>query len=77
MRKLTKRFGLLLVTLLLIGPFFVPVNTSGTLSKEDANKSVWGDQSKWIELAGHEVHYVTAGDPESKRFLDWKPRESQ
>ena len=69
MRKLTKRFGLLLVTLLLIGPFFVPVNTSGTLSKEDAAKSVWGDQSKWIELAGHEVHYVTAGDPESKRLI--------
>jgi pimeloyl-ACP methyl ester carboxylesterase len=53
----------------LIGPFFIPVNTSGTLTKEEAAKTVWGEQSNWVELAGHEVHYVTAGDPNSGRLI--------
>ena len=69
MRKTLKRVSIALVAVLLIGPFFIPVNTSGTLTKEDAAKTVWGEQSNWIELAGHEVHYVTAGDPNSDRLI--------
>ena len=59
--------GLLLV--LLIGPFLVPVNTSGTLTKEEAAEEVWGSQSQFVELAGQEVHYVTAGSPSSKKLI--------
>ena len=59
--------GLLLV--LLIGPFLVPVNTSGTLTKEQAAEEVWGSQSQFVELAGQEVHYVTAGSPSSKKLI--------
>ena len=69
MKKLLKRLGLILLAVLLIGPFFIPVNTSGTLTKEEAAKTVWGKQSNWVELAGHEVHYLTAGDPNSDRLI--------
>lgn len=69
MKKLLKRLGLVLLAVLLIGPFLIPVNTSGTLTKEEAAKTVWGEKSNWVELAGHEVHYVTAGDPNSNRLI--------
>ena len=69
MRKTLKRVSIALAAVLLIGPFFIPVNTSGTLTKEEAAKSVWGAKSNWVELAGHEVHYVTAGDPNSDRLI--------
>ena len=69
MRKTLKRIGIALLAVLLIGPFLIPVNTSGTLTKEEAAKTVWGEQSNWVELAGHEVHYVTAGDPNSDRLI--------
>lgn len=69
MRKYIKRLGLVLLALLLIGPFLIPVKTSGTLTKEQAAKQVWAGQSNWIELADHEVHYVTAGDPNSDRLI--------
>ena len=64
-----KRIGIALLAVLLIGPFLIPVNSSGTLTKEEAAKTVWGEQSNWVELAGHEVHYVTAGDPNSDRLI--------
>ena len=69
MRKTLKRVSIALAAVLLIGPFFIPVNTSGTLTKEEAAKALWGAKSNWIELAGHEVHYVTAGDPNSDRLI--------
>ncbi len=69
MRKILKRVGLILLAVLLIGPFLIPVKTSGTLTKEQAAATVWGGQSNWVELAGHEVHYVTAGDPSSDRLI--------
>ena len=69
MRKFLKWFGLSLLGLVLIGPFLVPVNTSGTLTKEQAAAEIWNGESKWVELAGHEVHYVEAGDPESGRLI--------
>ncbi len=58
-----------LLAVLLVGPFLIPVNTSGTLTKEQAAEEVWGSESKFVELAGQEVHYVTAGDPTSKRLI--------
>ena len=69
MKKFLKWFGLGLLGILLIGPFLVPVNTSGTLTKEQAASEIWGGESKWVELAGHEVHYVDTGDPESDRLI--------
>ena len=69
MKKFLKRAGLGLLALLLIGPFLVPVNTSGTLTKEQAAEELWGGSSQWVELAGHEVHYVEAGDPDSERLI--------
>ena len=69
MRKTLKRVSVALAAVLLIGPLFIPVNTSGTLTREEAAKSVWGAKSNWVELAGHEVHYVTAGDPNSDRLI--------
>jgi pimeloyl-ACP methyl ester carboxylesterase len=68
-QKFLKWFGLGLLGVLLIGPFLVPVGTSGTLTKEQAAAEIWNGQSKWVELAGHEVHYVEAGDPESDRLI--------
>jgi len=68
-RKILKRVGLILLAVLLIGPFLVPVKTSGTLTKEQAAATVWGGQSNWVELAGHEVHYVAAGDPNSDQLI--------
>ena len=69
MKKFLKWFGLGLPGILLIGPFLLPVNTSGTLTKEQAASEIWGGESKWVELAGHEVHYVDTGDPESDRLI--------
>ena len=60
-------FGLL--ALLLIGPFLVPVNTSGTLTKEEAAAKLWGGQSQFVNLAGHDVHIIEAGDPNSENLL--------
>ncbi len=55
--------------MLLVGPFLIPVNSSGTLTKEEAAAEIWGSESKFVELAGQEVHYVTAGNPSSKRLI--------
>lgn len=54
---------------LLVGPFLIPVNSTGTLTKEAAAEEVWGSQSQFVELAGQDVHYVTAGSPSSKRLI--------
>ena len=53
----------------LIGPFAVPVETSGTLTKEQAAAELWGSKSQFVELAEHEVHLVTAGNPGSDRLI--------
>jgi len=68
-RKSVKRFGLILLAVLLIGPFLIPVSTSGNLTKEEAAENIWAGKSNWVELADHEVHYVTAGDPNSDRLI--------
>jgi pimeloyl-ACP methyl ester carboxylesterase len=55
--------------LLLVGPFLVPVNTTGTQTKEEAAQALWQSKSNFTELAGHQVHYVTSGDPDSERLI--------
>jgi pimeloyl-ACP methyl ester carboxylesterase len=67
--RLIRRLALLLLLALLFGPFLIPVNTSGTLSKEQAAERVWAGHSKFVELASHEVHLVEAGDPNSENLL--------
>lgn len=52
-----------------MGPFLVPVNTTGIYTKEQAAENLWGGKSNFVELAGHEVHYVTAGNPEAERLI--------
>jgi pimeloyl-ACP methyl ester carboxylesterase len=69
MKKILKWVGLGLLGILLIGPFLIPVNTSGTLTKDVAAQELWSGQSNWIELAGHEVHFVEAGDQEADRLI--------
>lgn len=68
MKKL-RIFLLVVLGAILFVPFLIPVDTSGTLTKEQAAQSLWGEQSKFVELAGHEVHYVEAGDPSSERLI--------
>lgn len=58
-----------LAAALVFGPFLVPVETSGTLTKEQAAAELWGGRSKFVELAGHEVHLVTAGREDSDRLI--------
>ena len=68
-KRFLKWSGLGLIAALLIGPFLIPVNTSGTLTKEQAAAELWQGQSKWIEILDHDVHYVEAGDPNSDRLI--------
>lgn len=68
MKKL-RVFLMVLFGAVLVVPFLIPVNTSGTLTKEAAASALWGNESKFIEVAGHEVHYVEAGDPDSENLL--------
>jgi len=58
-----------LLAAVLIVPFLIPVNSSGTLTNTEAAAEIWGDRSEFIELAGHDVHYVTAGEPEADKML--------
>ena len=55
--------------MLLVGPFLIPVSTTGIYTKEQAAENLWGGKSNFVELAGHEVHYVASGDPESERLI--------
>jgi pimeloyl-ACP methyl ester carboxylesterase len=69
MKRRTKIVLGSILGLLLIGPFLIPVNSSGTLSNTEAAAQVFGDRSKFVEVAGHDVHYLTAGDPSSDRLI--------
>ena len=62
-------FLLVILAAVLVVPFLIPVNTSGTLTKEEAAYSVWGSQSKFVTLGSHEVHLVEAGNPNSENLL--------
>jgi pimeloyl-ACP methyl ester carboxylesterase len=54
---------------LLLGPFLVPVSTSGTLTNAEAANELWLERSEFVEVAGHEVHFVSAGDPNSDKLI--------
>ncbi|NQV92741.1 MAG: alpha/beta hydrolase [Candidatus Aquiluna sp.] len=69
MKKFLKTFGLGAVALLLIGPFFIPVNTSGTLTNKEAAASSWEGKSQFEIFAGHQVHFVTAGNPADETLI--------
>jgi pimeloyl-ACP methyl ester carboxylesterase len=58
-----------IAALVMVGPFLVPVESSGTLTKEEAAEELWQGQSKFVEIVNHEVHYVEAGDPSSDRLI--------
>lgn len=58
-----------IAALVLVGPFLVPVESSGTLTKEEAAAELWQGKSKFVEVLNHEVHYVEAGDPSSDRLI--------
>ena len=68
-KKRTKVVLLGIAAVLLFGPFLVPVNSSGTLTNQEAARELWGDRSEFLELAGHDVHMVRAGDPNSEKLL--------
>ena len=70
--RVKKRTKIVLATLaavLVFGPFLVPVQSSGTLTNQEAAKELWGERSEFLELAGHDVHLVRAGDPTSEKLL--------
>ena len=54
---------------LLAGPFLVPVNTSGTLTYQEAANQMWDGKSQYLEANNHQIHFVTAGDKDSDRVL--------
>ena len=58
-----------ILSLLLVGPFLIPVNSSGTLTNVEAANAQFGDKSKFIEVVGHDVHYLTSGDKDSDRLI--------
>lgn len=58
-----------LAAALLVGPFLVPVNSTGTLTNKEAAAELWGDRSQFVEVLDHEVHLVTAGDQNSDRLI--------
>ena len=69
MKRRTKIVLASILGLLLVGPFLIPVNSSGTLTNVEAANAQFGDKSKFIEVVGHDVHYLTAGDPNSDRLI--------
>jgi pimeloyl-ACP methyl ester carboxylesterase len=58
-----------LAAALLLGPFLLPVQSSGTLTNKEAAAELWQGRSKFVEILDHEVHYVEAGDPNSDHLI--------
>lgn len=58
-----------ILSLLLVGPFLIPVNSSGTQTNIEAATAQFGDRSKFVTVLDHDVHYLTAGDPNSDRLI--------
>jgi len=69
MKTRTKVILGVIALVLLVGPFAVPVNTSGTLTNKEAAALSWDGESEFVELADHEVHLVTAGSEQSDRLI--------
>lgn len=53
----------------LLGPFLVPVQTTGTLTNQEAIAEVAGLEPNFLEVLDHRVHYEIAGDPASPRLI--------
>ena len=69
MKTRTKVILGVIALVVLVGPFAVPVNTSGTLTNKEAAALSWNGESEFVELAGHEVHLVTAGSQQIDRLI--------
>ncbi|QKJ24686.1 alpha/beta hydrolase [Aquiluna borgnonia] len=69
MKRKVLTVSALILGVLLVVPFLVPVNSSGTLTNREAAKEVWGERSQFVEIAGNEVHLVSAGDPKAKQLF--------
>ena len=69
MKTRTKVILGVIALVVLVGPFAVPVTTSGTLTNKEAAALSWDGESEFVELAGHEVHLVTAGSEQSDRLI--------
>jgi pimeloyl-ACP methyl ester carboxylesterase len=69
MKKRSKIILGSLLALVLVGPFLVPVGTSGTLDNKAAAELSWGAESKFVEVLNHQVHYVESGSPDSNRLI--------
>ena len=69
MKTRTKVILGVIALVVLVGPFAVPVTTSGTLTYKEAASLSWDGESEFVELAGHEVHLVTAGSEQSDRLI--------
>jgi pimeloyl-ACP methyl ester carboxylesterase len=59
----------ILASLLVLGPFAVPVNSSGTLAYQEAAAISWEGRSEFVNLADHDNHIITAGNPDSDRLI--------
>lgn len=69
MKRRTKVILISILGLLVVGPFLIPVNTSGTLSYKEAAEKSWDGKSEYVELLDHEVHFVRNGDPNADRLI--------
>jgi pimeloyl-ACP methyl ester carboxylesterase len=69
MKKRSKIIIGSLLALVLVGPFLVPVGTSGTLDNKAAAGLSWGSESKFVDVLGHQVHYVESGSSDSNRLI--------
>jgi pimeloyl-ACP methyl ester carboxylesterase len=58
-----------LAAVLVLGPFAVPVNSSGTLTYQEAAAISWEGRSEFVNLVDHQVHIITAGNPDSDRLI--------
>jgi pimeloyl-ACP methyl ester carboxylesterase len=58
-----------LAAVLVLGPFAVPVNSSGTLTYKEAAAISWEGKSEFVTLVDHEVQIISAGNPDSDRLI--------
>ena len=69
MKTRTKIILGVIAAVVLIGPFAIPVETSGTLTNKEAAALSWDGESQFVEIADHSVHLVTKGDPASDTLI--------
>lgn len=68
-KKRTKVILGVTLGVLLVGPFLVPVQSSGTLSSAQALQTVPGLEPNFLEVQGQQVHYEISGSAESSRLI--------